>query len=213
MKKLRDLIVLLVIAALFGITLNLFRSAVGVTSPWFALIVMLDFLGLAAFARPLFLLKLPPFLRQLRAWEVRGRIYKALGVPAFGALLRRTPLHYLNLQVYLRRNPDDPGEVHAQIEAAEAAHFWAALLLVPYMIYACVQNRWSVVAWFMVIQLVANVYPMMHLRWVRARMQRLRDRKLLNRKLNPTETPRGPFAANGRRLMCRGLRRNCESSV
>ena len=191
MKKLRDLIVLLVIAAFFGITLNLFRSAVGVTSPWFALIVMLDFLGLVAFARPLFLLKLPPFLRQLRAWEVRGRIYKALGVPAFGALLRRTPLHYLNLQVYLRRNPDDPGEVHAQIEAAEAAHFWAALLLVPHMIYACVQNRWSVVAWLMVVQLVANVYPIMHLRWVRARMQRLRDRKLLNRKLNPTETPHG----------------------
>jgi hypothetical protein len=190
MKKLRDLIVLLVVAVVFGITLTLFHSAVGVTSPWFSLVVMLDFLGLVAFARPLFLLKMPPFLRQLRAWEVRGRIYKALGVPAFGALLRRTPLHYLNLQVYLSRNPDDPAHVHAQIEAAEAAHVWAAALIVPYMIYACVQNRWSVVAWFMVVQLVANVYPIMHLRWVRARLQRLLDRKLVYRKPNPTE-PRG----------------------
>jgi hypothetical protein len=190
MKKLRDQIVLLVVAVVFGITLTLFHSAVGVTSPWFSLVVMLDFLGLVAFARPLFLLKMPPFLRQLRAWEVRGRIYKALGVPAFGALLRRTPLHYLNLQVYLSRNPDDAAHVHAQIEAAEAAHVWAAALIVPYMIYACVQNRWSVVAWFMVVQFVANVYPIMHLRWVRARLQRLLDRKLAYRKPNPTE-PRG----------------------
>ena len=190
MKKLRDLIVLLVVAAAFGITLTLFHSAIGFTSPWFSLVVMLDFLGLGAFARPLFLLKMPPFLRQLRAWEVRGRIYKALGVPAFGALLRRTPLHYLNLQVYLSRNPDDAADVHAQIEAAEAAHVWAAALIVPYMIYACVQNRWSVVAWFMVVQFVANVYPIMHLRWVRARLQRLLDRKRVYRKPNPTE-PRG----------------------
>jgi hypothetical protein len=183
MKKLRDSIVLLMVTATFGISLTLFQRAVGFTSPWFALVAMLDFLGLVAFARPLFLLTLPGFLRDVRAWEVKGGVYKVLAVPTYGALLRRTPLRYLNSLVYLSRNPDNPAKVYAQIEAAEAAHFWAAALIVPYMIYACVQNWWSVVGWFTVVQIVGNFYPIMHLRLVRARLNRLLDKKVLNRRL------------------------------
>ena len=182
MKKLRDVIILLAVAAAFGVSATLFYQAVGLTSPWFALMVMLDFLGLVAVARPLFLLTPPLFLRDVRAWEARGNVYKALGVPTFGTLLRRTPLRYLNLHVYLSRSAADPARVHAEIEGAEAAHFWAAALLVPYMVYACIQHWWSVVAWFMVVQIGANLYPMMHLRWVRARLNRFAGRKLLSRK-------------------------------
>lgn len=115
MKKLRDLIVLLVVAAAFAISLTMLRRAVGSASPWFALMVMFTFLGLVAFASPLFLLQLPAFLRKERKWETNGRFYKALRVPAFGALLRRTPLRYLNPLVYLmsrsfdRASPDRSG--------------------------------------------------------------------------------------------------------
>jgi Glycosyl-4,4'-diaponeurosporenoate acyltransferase len=181
MKKLRDLIVLLVVFAAFATSLALFERAVGPTSPWLAVMAMFTFLGLAAFARPLFLLKLPGFLRQERTWETQGELYKALHVSGFGALLRRAPLRYLNQLVYLRQSPD-PSIVHAQIESAEASHVLAAALLVPYLAYACVRGWWSAVASVMVVQIGFNVYPILHLRWARIRVGRLIGRRNSSRR-------------------------------
>ena len=177
MKRLRDVLILLAIAVAFGVSVNLFRRVFGFESPWFALLVMFCFLGLIAFARPLFLLGLPRWLREVRIWEVRGRFYRVLGVPVFGELLRRPPLRYLQPLVYLRRYPGDPARVLAQIEGAEAAHFWAAALIIPYMMFACVQNWWDVIFWFFIVQVVGNVYPILHLRWVRGRLSRVIGRK------------------------------------
>jgi hypothetical protein len=182
MKNLRALIVLLVIAAVFAMSLALLGRAVGLTSPWFAVVAMFNFLGLLAFARPLFLLKLPGFLRKEREWETKGGIYKALGVPVFGALLRGTLLRYLNPLVYLKQYRD-PSIVQAQIESAEAAHLLAAALIVPYMVYACMQGSWSAVTWISVVQIGFNFYPILHLRWVRIRINRLHDRILSSRKV------------------------------
>jgi hypothetical protein len=97
-----------------------------------------------------------------------------------GELLRRTPLRYLQPLVYLKRYPGDPAKVQIQIEGAEAAHFWAAALVIPYMVFSCVQNRWGVVFWFVVVQVVGNVYPIFHLRWVRGRLTRVIDKKRQN---------------------------------
>jgi hypothetical protein len=172
MKKLRDLIGLLAVAAAFAVTLALLGSAVGFASPWLALTAMFDLLGLIAFARPLFLLKLPGFLRKEREWETTGRLFKTLGVPSFGALLRRTPLRHLNRFVYLKQCPD-PSIVQAHIESSEAAHLLAAALILPYMVYAGVQGWWSAVAWITLVQIGFNLYPILHLRWVRIRINRL----------------------------------------
>jgi len=67
--------------------------------------------------------------------------------------------------------------LHAQLEAAEAAHYLAAALIVPYMVYAWVQNWWDVVFWFMVLHLLGNAYPIFHLRWVRGRLERVSQRR------------------------------------
>ncbi len=177
MKRLRDVLILLAAATAFGVSLPRFGRVVGFASPSFALIAMFSFLGLVGIARTLFVLRLPCWLRQVRVWEVRGRLYRVLGVPAFGELLRRTPLRHLQPLVYLSRYP--PAKVKHQIEGAEAAHFWAAAFLVPYMVFACFQKWWSVVLWFTVVQILLNVYPILHLRWVRGRLKRVFDRKLL----------------------------------
>jgi len=177
-SRLRDIARLLAVAAAFGGSAFLFSRAThfNFASPWFGMIAMLCFLGLAAVARLLFLPRMPRWLRTPRHWEVSGRIYRMLGVAAFGALLRRTPLRRLNAQVYLRRYPGDPAMLSAQLEAAEAAHFWAAALIVPYMAYACVQARWDVFFCFAVVQIAGNVYPILHLRWVRGRLARVREK-------------------------------------
>ena len=168
--------ILLAVAAAFAVSLSMFRCAVGLASPWFALIVMLDFLGLVAFARPLFVFGLPGFLRKEREWERNGELYRALRVPAFGTLLRRTPLRYLNPLVYLKQSPD-PSVVQAQIESAETAHLLAGALLVPYMVHACFKGWWAAVACVAIVQVGLNLYPILHLRWARSRLNRLRDRR------------------------------------
>jgi len=140
---------------------------------------MFSVLGFLAIARPLFLPRLPQLLRRVREWETSGRTYKALGVPAYGALLRRTPLRYVNPHVHLNRGPADAAVIRDEMEAAEAAHFGAAATIVPYMVFACVQDWWGVVALFMAIQIGVNLYPIFHLRWVRARLNRLLNRKHL----------------------------------
>jgi len=180
MKKLRDIFILFAVTVAFAVSLNMLRRAVGFSSPWFALTTMFCFLGLVAFARPLLILTLPSFLRTVRVWEMRSRLYRVLGVSAFGELLRRTPLRYLQPLVYLKRYPGDPTMVQTQIEGAEAAHFWAAALVIPYMMFACVQNWWGVIFWFMIVQVVGNVYPILHLRWVRGRLTRVIAIKLRN---------------------------------
>lgn len=183
MTRLGDLVRLLVVTAAFGFSLVFLRRAVplGFTSPWFVLVAMLCLLGFIAFARPLFLLRMPRWLRKPRLWEVQGKIYRALGVEAFGILLRRTPLRLLNSQVYLSRHADDPTMLSAQLEAAEAAHFWTAASVIPYMVYALFQTWWSVVFWFAVIQIAGNVYPICHLRWVRGRLEHVVERRVRRR--------------------------------
>jgi hypothetical protein len=172
-EKLRDVAVLVAVTAAFAGSLAMFRTAVGIASPWFGLIAMLCLLGVIAFARPLFLLRLPGLLRTPRPLEASGVPYKALRVPAFGALLRRTALRSLNPTVYLGRHRDDPSAVLVQVESAEAAHYLAAAVLVPYMVQACAQHRWSTVAWLAAVQIAFNLYPILHLRWVRIRLERV----------------------------------------
>ena len=165
------------VAVGFAVSLNLLRRVVGFTSPWFALTVMLAFLGLVRFASPFYLLKLPRTLRKLHPWEVSSKRHPIWGVGIFGQLLRRTPLRHLNPVVYLSQHPGDFDAVQRRVESAEAAHLWAAVLITPYICYACIQKWWSMMAWFVVLQVVGNLYPILHLRLIRGRLLRCLDKK------------------------------------
>ena len=176
MRKLLAVLVLIAVAAAFAVSLFMIRQIIDYRSPWFGLMLMLDFLGLVAFGRPLFVLKMPGFLRSARPWETNGTVYRALRVPAFGMLLRRTPLRVLNPMVYLDRGPGDTAVVLAQLESAEAAHVYAAAILLPHMIYALARGWFGAVAWLVVVQIAFNLYPAMHLRWARIRVGRLDER-------------------------------------
>jgi hypothetical protein len=74
--------------------------------------------------------------------------------------------------VYLDRADEDPARVRLLIESSEASHFWAAVLFTPYVVFAGLKGMWSVVAWFSLAQVVLNVYPILHLRYVRGRLDR-----------------------------------------
>ncbi|SRR6266567_5359308 len=181
MNKLGDVLLLLLYSFASGVSLVFAMRAVGFESPFFAIVVIFTALGLTSLARPLSFLKPPPPFQQVRSWELNGDVYRALGVRTFGTLLRRSPLRYLNSNVYLSRKPGDPDGVCAQMEAAEAAHLWAMVLTIPYVVFLAIQVRLSTFFWFIVINLGGNVYPVLHLRWARGRLIRARHRKLLIR--------------------------------
>jgi Glycosyl-4,4'-diaponeurosporenoate acyltransferase len=105
-------------------------------------------------------------------------MYHRLRVPPFGRLLRNTPLRYLNPAVYLSRKHPDPPKVYRQIEAAEAAHFWAALLFTPYIGYVWLRgNHLREAVVLLLFQIFFNVYPILHLRIVRGRLDRVVQRQ------------------------------------
>lgn len=157
----------------FGASFVMLSRVIGLASPWLALLLMFYFLAVVKVAEPLFVLRVPAGLRPLRPWEREGDAYGRLGVPFFGGLLRRSPLRYLNAAVYLDRGRRDPAAVRANAESSEASHFWAAVLFTPYVAYAALAGMWGVAAGFLVAQVLVNVYPILHLRYVRGRLDRV----------------------------------------
>ena len=143
------------------------------TSPWFVGTAMVCVLGLASVAEPVVPLRVPAAIGRIREWEARGRIYRALGVQFFGALLRRTPLRLLNTRVYLEGSYDEPTRVLRMLESAEASHLLSAALTTPFIVYAGAIGRWGTVFAFVVAQLVVNLYPIAHTRLARHRVERV----------------------------------------
>ena len=176
MTKWRSALLLAGTAAGFAVSLVALQRAIG-PSPWLGLLATFYLLGLSKVAEPLFLLRMPRALRAIRRSETEGDLYRRLGVPEFGRLLRDTPLRYLNLAVYLTPRQPDLGRLSRLSEAAEAAHFWAAVLLTPIIGYAwAIGQRWEA-GLFLLIQVLANVYPILHLRLVRGRLDRILQRR------------------------------------
>lgn len=165
-----------ILRALFALvmilTIAAFGWVVGLASPWFGLIASFSVLGLLDLAMPYIQLRLPKSLREVRPWEVRGSVYRALGVPVFGAILRGTPVRLLNQQVYVGVSPRRLGIVRSHIEYAEAAHFWGGLVTVPYLVIAWGQGWKVAFTAVMFFNLIVNAYPIFHLRSARARIGR-----------------------------------------
>lgn len=177
MSKWRSILVLAGTAAGFAASLVMLERVLGASSPWLGLLAMFYLLGLSKVAEPLFLLRMPRVLRAIRRSETHGTLYRRLLVPGFGKLLRSTPLRYLNLAVYLTPERPDLPKLSRQAEAAEAAHFWTALLFTPYIGYVWSTGHRQEAALFLVLQTLFNVYPILHLRLVRGRLDRLLQRR------------------------------------
>jgi len=190
MDRRRGWIRLTAVAAAYAIAFLAIRRVIAfeVASPWFVVVAMICFLGLAFVAQPLVMIRMPRPLRTIRAWEIDGGVYRALGVPAYGWLLRRTPLRLFNRDVYLRDGLRDTQRAGAELEAAEASHFWAAALVVPYMVHVALAERWIALLGVSLAQALINAYPVMHLRLSRHRLDRLLSRR--SRQRVPATSPR-----------------------
>lgn len=147
--------------------LALWGYAAGPGSPWFAVGTGFTLLGLLDLLR--YFVRLSPPLRGIRPGEGRSAWYRYLGVRAFGALLRRSPLQLLNRRVY-RLAARDGNQLLRELAEAEAAHTIAFVLVGLYLGFATAQGWWSAVAGLAVLNLAANLYPILHLRLARGRV-------------------------------------------
>jgi hypothetical protein len=172
MRAWLHVLVLLALVLVFGASFVMLSRVIGITSPWLPMLLMFYFLGIAKVAEPLFVLRMPAALRRLRHWDRDGDVYRRLGVFSFGRWLRQSPLRYLNSGVYLAREHRQLRQVRLKAESSEASHFWAAVLIMPYVTFAGLSGMWNVVAWFLLAQILVNVYPILHLRHVRGRLDR-----------------------------------------
>jgi hypothetical protein len=169
----------LAVAAGYAAAFVLVRRAAPfeLTSPGFVFVAMICFLGLTFSAQPAVMLRMPGPLRSVREWERDGGLYRAIAVPAYGRLLRRTPLRLFNRDVYLRNGLGDAARVFAELEAAEASHFWDAMLVLPYMVHLASQGAWATFLWFTLAQVLVNLYPVLHLRQARLRFHGIISRR------------------------------------
>jgi hypothetical protein len=162
-------------AVVFGICFVMLARVIGVQSPWLWLQAMFFFLGLAKTAQPLFMLRMPPAIRAVnpRAAEQKRRDW--LGVRRFGEFLRNSPNRHINRWVYLNNGRRNFADLTRKLESSEAIHFWAAVLFTPYIVYIGFRGYFAVAVLFLIVQVVFNVYPILHLRLVRARLSHLLD--------------------------------------
>ena len=167
LQKWRDLSKLTIVAAFFGVCFIMLAGVIGYESPWLGLLLMFYFMALAKVAEPLFMMRLP---KALHAVKPERGVYRCFGVRHFGALLRNTPLRYLNASVYLAHGRHSLAELRHGAESSEAIHFWAAVLFTPYIAYLWARGHVTESMLFVLVQLVFNVYPILHLRLVRARL-------------------------------------------
>jgi hypothetical protein len=171
----RDFGKVAVMAATFGVCFAMLASAVGIRSPWLGLLLMFYFMGLAKAAEPLFMLRMPRTLRTVDPTQVKQGLYCWLGVRGFGTLLRNTPLRYLNNSVYRRGGKRSLAELNRKAESTEAIHFWAAVLFTPYIAYMWSRGLIAETVLFVLVQVVFNVYPILHLRIVRTRLSQVKQ--------------------------------------
>lgn len=172
----RTLVTLAVLVVAFGLGFDAVANVVGDRSPWLALLLMLYFMGLAKFAQPLFTLRLPRPIRVPGPDAVNGRLARWLRVPLFGAVLRNTPLRYLNPSVYGAGSRRNLADLARQLESAEAIHFWGAVLFTPCVVFVAASGYWIEAAVFVAVQVFFHLYPIMHLRAARFRVARLAAR-------------------------------------
>lgn len=106
---------------------------------------------------------LPSFERfyVLRAWERSGRLYRALGVPWFRALVRRGPLSIFNRALPTAWHAGDAERIERETRAAEAGHGIAFGIVLALAIAALVRGDPARAAWLAALDVPMNLYPVL----------------------------------------------------
>jgi hypothetical protein len=115
---------------------------------------------------------LPRFERyfELRTWERSGRLYRALGVPAFRALVRRGPLSLFNRALPAAWRSGDAERIERETRASEAGHGIAFGIVLALAAVSLTRGDPERAAWLAALDVPMNLYPVLLQRDHRVRL-------------------------------------------
>lgn len=204
-SKLRHFAVLTLGTAASASALIAFTKVLGPKSNLYAATIVILITGWTAVLNSVVPVSIPPLARRARARE-----FAVLGAPwtrvrSFGSLLRTTPLRHLAGQVYLSQSGGSPLPVLGGIREAQAVHLWAHLLSCPCILYWVMQRQWTSLICRIAIHAPLNVNPVLHLRHVSLRLERLVGRRRRSEAAQPgTPRNRGPATWFGKPGVSKG---------
>ena len=111
-----------------------------------------------------------PRYYRLQPFEIDGGLYERLGIETFKWLLFKSRIERLNTSVRLSYGRTGLQGLERGIREAETDHVIALLVMVVITIHAAMNARWALVGWLLLVNVVANVYPIMLQRRNRARL-------------------------------------------
>jgi hypothetical protein len=106
---------------------------------------------------------------RVHAFERSGRLYERLGVRQFQRLLRRSGLAWLRF----RPAPGATRNLVAATEGSETAHLLIFIVLAVVSGVFVRRGWWDTAGWLLFFNILHNAYPVLSLRYVRARADRL----------------------------------------
>jgi hypothetical protein len=121
-------------------------------------------------------LSLGPRYYHIRAFEKNGRIYKSLGIRLLKKLLRRGPLSILNPELRLSEGRSALSKLDQKMRDAETGHVVVFATMLTITAYPVLQGWWKATAWWLLFNVLINIYPVMLQRYNRARLELLVDR-------------------------------------
>lgn len=110
---------------------------------------------------------------RVHAFERSGRLYEHLGIRQFQRFLRR--VGFMNPWLRYRPGPSARTILVTATEGSETAHLLIFIVLATVSIVFVRRGWWDTAGWLLFFNIVHNAYPVLSLRAVRARAERIRE--------------------------------------
>jgi hypothetical protein len=114
--------------------------------------------------------RLPASYYVTRPFERGGRLYDYFGVRWYQRLLRRV---LWSLDPALLRSQRDARQTMIRAtQDPEAGHLVIFVVIIGITLWPLVSGRWDTAAWLLLFNVLHNLYPVLSVRQIRARLQR-----------------------------------------
>ncbi len=146
--------------------------AFGVSSVWFAfLVVWVPMVAVGMLSRVV-QVHLPDRYHELRRFECSGRVYERIGVRTVKWILRRGPLAVFNPDLHLPadRTPAKLAHLDQRMRDAEASHAVLFVATLPIVAHAAVRGWWVAAVCTLLFDVLMNGYPVILQRYNRGRL-------------------------------------------
>jgi hypothetical protein len=108
---------------------------------------------------------------RVHRFERSGALYERLGLRVFQRVLRRSGLQWLRYAP----GPGAGATLAAATHGPETAHLVIFIVLSVVTVHAVSRGWWDTAGWLVLFNVLHNAYPVMSLRYVRVRTERLFD--------------------------------------